>query len=151
MDGMSERRSATGKDHVLAGISGSLLLLAVGGIAGFMWSLIVHDHADGDLLLSSLLVLVYVLLAVAAWRRTVWTRRPPTGPTSLRDRRNRRLSHREVIMSRAAIVGAPTVTAVGAWARWWPWDVSATMTFVMVFQTIVSPAHQRRQILIERR
>jgi hypothetical protein len=148
---MSERRPATGKDYVLAGISGILILLAVSGIASFMWSMIVHGHADGDLLLSSLLVLAYVLLAVAAWRRTVWTRRPPTAPTSLRDRRSRRLSHREVIMSRAAILGAPTVTAIGAWAGWWPWNAFATMTLIMVFQVIVSPAHQRRQILIERR
>jgi predicted MFS family arabinose efflux permease len=150
MNDMSERR-ATGKDYVLSGISGILILLAVGGIAGLMWSLIVHDHADGDLLLSSSLVLAYVLLAVAAWRRTVWTRRTPTAPTSLRDRRNRRLSHREVIMSRAAILGAPTVTAIGAWAGWWLWNVFATMALIMVFQVFVSPAHQRRQILIERR
>lgn len=151
MNDMSARRSATVKDYVLAGISGILILLAVGGTAGYMWSLIVHDHADGDLLLSSSLVLAYVLLGVAAWRRTVWTRRRPTTPTSLRARRSRRLSHREVILSRAAILGAPTVTAVGAWAGWWPWNFFTTMTLVVVFQMIVSPAHQRRQILMERR
>lgn len=143
---MSNRQQAT-KDYLLAGVAGLLVLLAIGSAGGLLWSL-VGDGDSSGLVLSPIVITVYVLLARSAWRRTVWTRHPRAEETLRPRDRNRRLSHREVVMTRVLLIAGPTLTITGALAGWWDWTFPSIMVFALGFQLILAPRHHRRQVLI---
>jgi hypothetical protein len=135
------------KDYLLAAIGGLLVLLAIGSAGGLLWSLVVDGDSSG-LVLSPIVIAVYVLLARSAWQRTVWTRHPIAGVTLRPRDRNRRLSHREVVMTRVLLIAGPTLAIIGALASWWDWTFPSIMVFTLGFQLILAPRHHRRQVLI---
>ena len=146
MGGMTNQQP-TPKDYILAAIGSLLVLLVIGTAAGLLWSLIVDGDLSG-LVLSPIVIAVYVLLARSAWRRTIWTRHQIAGDTLHPRDRNRRLSHREVMMTRVLLIAGPTLTTIGALAGWWDWTFPSIMVFTLGFQLILAPRHHLRQILM---
>ena len=143
---MDERQPAT-RDYVLVGTAILLTVLAAATTGGLLWSLIA-DQDFGGVVLTPIVVVAYVFLGVAAWRPTVWSRNPKTGEVPRRDR-GRDLSHREVIMSRAMLIGTPTITVLGAVPGWWPWSFPAMIALTFAGQLFLFPRNQRRQILCD--